>query len=276
MMDVFQLRQGRYLMYLDILGFKELVRTRSPKEVYGIVDHALQQCSYRERMIHDFRTLYFSDTIVFYQKPIGWGSWAFCDVYAIGGMIWSALAAAGIPSRGAIAFGEFTVEADSAGRHEIFFGSALIEAYETENHEDHRDWVGLTLCPSAWQAMDYMEPGTIECFASEGRWRKVEDVLRLNPFMKLGCWHRDYLIGEVTGPLAQWDAPDFPNDVKALGFIAKQARNADLPEPVSRKYRFTLPLLTEMLGEDCVTWAEEILPEVTGGATIEHERNAHG
>jgi hypothetical protein len=84
------------------------------------------------------------------------------------------------------------------------------------------------------------------------------------------------LIGEVTGPLAQWDAPDFPNDVKALGFIARQARNPELPDPISRKYRVTLPLLTEMLGEECVAWAEKILPEVMGKAAVEQERDIHG
>ena len=37
-MDVFQLRAGRYLLYFDILGFKHIVQTRMPREVYGIVD----------------------------------------------------------------------------------------------------------------------------------------------------------------------------------------------------------------------------------------------
>jgi len=254
-MDVSRLDEGRYLLYLDILGFKEIVKERSPKEVYGVVDHVLQVCAHREALIRDFRTIYFSDTIIFYQKPVGWGRWAFCDVYAIGGMIWAALAAAHIPSRGAISFGEFTVEADSAGRHEIFFGNALIEAYDTESAEEHCDWIGLTICPSAWQAMEYMEPGVVDCLASEGRWRKVGDVLRLNPFMKLTGSYIDYQIGEISCPLAQWDVPEFPNDVKAFHFIAEQSLNQQLPEKDAQKYKHTASLLAEMLGSACVEWA---------------------
>ena len=263
MMDVFQLRQGRFLLYLDVLGFRELVKDRSPKDVYDVVDHVLKECARREDRIGDFRTIYFSDTIIFYQKPVGWGSWAFSDVYAIGGMIWTALAAAKIPSRGAISFGEFTVEADSSGRHEIFFGKALIEAYETESGQDHRDWVGLTICPSAWQAVEYMEPGLVECFASEGRWRKVGDALRLNPFMKLAAGFNDHQLGEIPCPLAQWDAPDFPNDVKAFNFIASQSINEQLPRRILRKYEQTLPLLSDMLGGECVQWAKQAWAEVT-------------
>lgn len=263
-MDVFQLRQGRYLLYLDILGFKEIVNERSAKEVYAIVDCVLQECLRREDRIGDFRTLYFSDTIIFYQKPIGWGSWAFSDVCAIGGMIWSALAAAEIPSRGAIAFGDFTVEADSAARHEIFFGKALVDAHETEGSSAHRDWIGLTICQSALAAVEYMESGLVECLASEGRWQRVGDMLRLNPFMKLAGWYREYLLGEVTGPLARWDAPEFPNDVKALDFIRRQCRNEILPTTVAQKYHSTLSILVEMLGEDCAAWAEQILPEIAG------------
>lgn len=70
---------------------------RSPKDVFDVVDHVLREYARREDRIGDFRTIYFSDTIIFYQKPVGWGSWTFSDVYAIGGMIWAALAASRIP-----------------------------------------------------------------------------------------------------------------------------------------------------------------------------------
>ncbi len=256
------LQQGRYLLYLDILGFKDIVRTRSPRAVYDVVNHVLQVCARREKLIGDFRTLCFSDTIVFYQKPVGWAEWAFLDIYSIGGMIWSALAAAHIPARGAISFGEFTVEVDSGGRHEIFFGNGLIDAYETENADGNREWVGLTISPSAWQAVECMVPRLIDCFASEKRWRRVGNVLRLNPFMMLSSGYTDYQIGEIDCPLATWNAPEFPNDVKAYHFISEQSQNQRLPEEVRLKYVFTLSVLSDLLGRDCAEWALRIAPQV--------------
>ena len=40
--------------------------------------------------IQVFRTLYFSDTIIISQEPVGWGSWAFADINAIAGVAWAA------------------------------------------------------------------------------------------------------------------------------------------------------------------------------------------
>ncbi|MDD0995087.1 hypothetical protein M5G20_04290 [Pseudomonas sp. TNT2022 ID1044] len=93
------LNQGRYLLFLDILGFSELVKTKSVQEVYAVVDNALQAFGRWEELNALFKTIYFSDTFVFYQDPKGYGDWAFLDVYAIGGMVLSALLAAGIPAR---------------------------------------------------------------------------------------------------------------------------------------------------------------------------------
>lgn len=71
----------------------------------------------------------------FLSSPKGYGNWAFLDVYAIASMVLSALLAAGIAARGAISFGEFEVDFDSSGRHQVNFGKALIEAYKAEQKE---------------------------------------------------------------------------------------------------------------------------------------------
>jgi hypothetical protein len=62
------------------------------------------------------------DTFIFYQNPKGYGDWAFLDVYAIGGMILSALLAKGISARGAISFGELEVREDSSEKHQVYHG----------------------------------------------------------------------------------------------------------------------------------------------------------
>ena len=259
-MDVFKLKSGRYLLYLDILGFKHIVQTHTPDEVYGIVDRVVGEFKKRGDNIQVFRTLYFSDTIIFYQEPVGWGSWAFADIYAIAGMAWSALAAHGIPCRGAISFGDFHVQLDSNLQHSIFFGKALIEAYETESAPANSEWIGVTVCPSAWQAVDYMETGLIEVLAGEGRWLRVNDCLRLNPFMKLMGAFQDHQIGEITCDLSEWDVPDFPSDVKALSFIIDTAAAFQASQDtgkIAMKYHHTAKILTELLGTECVEWTRQ-------------------
>ncbi|WP_437191354.1 hypothetical protein [Planctomicrobium sp. SH527] len=267
-MDVFQMQQGRYLLYLDILGFKEIVKSRAVGDVYRIVDQVLCEFSRRESSIHDFRTLYFSDTIIFYQVPQGWGSWAFSDVYAIAGMAWSALAAQDIPCRGAISFGEFFVELDSRRQHSIFFGKALIEAYETESHADNSDWIGVTICPSAWQAVEYADPGLIDVFCKERRFERNGDCIRLNPFIKLPGYHVDSQIDNLPDDLASCDAPDFPNDVKALAFILAEEKRLRLDSQASgrirAKYITTNRLFEHFLGSECIDWAMSIVPLMKG------------
>jgi hypothetical protein len=129
------LAEGRYLLFLDILGFSQLVETRGSQEVYAIIEDALKAFGRWEELNGQFKTIYFSDTFVYYQEPKGYGDWAFLDIYAIGGMVLSALLAKGIPARGAITFGEFEVKFDATGRHQVYFGRALIEAYKAEELE---------------------------------------------------------------------------------------------------------------------------------------------
>jgi len=66
------LNQGRYLLFLDILGFSELVETKGPKEIYSIIDNALQAFGRWEELNGLFKTIYFPHTILFFQAPQGY------------------------------------------------------------------------------------------------------------------------------------------------------------------------------------------------------------
>ena len=253
------LSQGRYLLFLDILGFSELVETKGPKEIYSIIDNALQAFGRWEELNGLFKTIYFSDTFLFYQAPKGYGSWAFLDIYAIGGMVLSALLAAGVPARGAISFGEFEVDFDSTGRHHVYFGKALIEAYKAEQREK---WIGITIMPSAWKPYEVEEPGIINAFAREKVWLKREDgVLLLNPFIKLRSWYLSALMGEVNKPYSQWDAPDFPNEILGFKFLRETAASYiaknDFTSPAAIKYHTTIRFLECIQGEDLYAWGEQ-------------------
>lgn len=250
---------GRYLLFLDILGFSELVESRGVQEIYAVIDGALKAFGGWEEKNGLFKTIYFSDTFLFYQPPKGYGDWAFLDIYAIGGMILSALLAAGIPARGAISFGEFEVELDSAGRHQIYFGKALIEAYKAEGREQ---WIGISILPSAWEPYEAEAPGIINVLASEKVWlRRADRVLLLNPFIQLHNCYMSALIGEIDKPYSRWSVPEFPNDILGFKFLRETASGyaakSDFTSPQAIKYHTTIRFLQSILGPDLYRWGED-------------------
>lgn len=254
-----ELRQGRYLLLIDILGFSELVETKSTQEIYAVIDNALKAFGRWEELNGHFKTIYFSDTFLFYQESKGYYKWAFLDIYAIGGMILSALLAARIPARGAISFGEFEVEFDSAGRHQLYFGKALIEAYKSEQREK---WIGITIMSSAWAPYEAEDPGIIDLFVGEKVWSKREDgTLLLNPFIKLRSWYALALIGEVDKPYSEWNVPEFPNDILGFKFLRDKAAfytaKNDFTSPAAIKYHTTIRFLESVLGKDLYAWGEQ-------------------
>lgn len=254
-----ELCQGRYLLFLDILGFSELVETRDTEEIYIVIDNALKTFGRWEELNGLFKTIYFSDTFLFYQESSGYCKRAFMDIYAIGGMILSALLAASIPARGAISFGELEVKFDSTGRHQVYFGKALIEAYKAEQLEK---WIGITIMPSAWAPYDADDPGIIDLFASEKVWSRREDgILLLNPFIKLRSCYVSGLIDEVDKPYSKWNAPEFPNDILGFKFLRDKAAfysaKNDFTSPTAIKYHTTIRFLESILGKDLYAWGEQ-------------------
>ncbi|WP_211090048.1 hypothetical protein [Aeromonas hydrophila] len=256
--------EGRYLLFLDILGFSELVETKGVEEIYATIENALNAFGRWEEMNGFFKTIYFSDTFLFYQEEKGYYDSAFLDIYAIGGMVLSALLAAGIPARGAISFGEFEVNFDSKKRHQVYFGKALIEAYKAEQREK---WIGISILPSAWKPYEAKNPDTIEAFAREKVWlKRDDDVLLLNPFIKLKGWYTSYLIGEIDKPYSKWDAPEFANDILGLKFLRDKAvsysAKNDFTSPAAIKYLVTIRFLETILGKELYLWGEKAsLPE---------------
>lgn len=250
----------RYLLYIDILGFTNLVETKSADEIYKIIDDALQNFSRWEMLNKQFRTIYFSDTFLFYQNIAGYGDWAFLDVYAIGSMLLSALLANGIPARGAISFGEFNVRFDGSSRHQVYFGRALIDAYKAELREK---WIGIIILESAWSQYEARNPGRIDVHVKDRTWLKRNDnVLLLNPFLRLTGYYSDDLIGEIDRPYLQWDAPEFPNDILGFKFLREQAAKYvtmnNYSGDIAIKYHSTLNFLKNILGDEIYDWGVRI------------------
>lgn len=255
-MDKQALQDGRYLLFLDILGFSELVESVDVEDVYATIEEALQAFDRWEELNKCFRTIYFSDTFIFYQDSKGYGDWAFSDVYAIAGMILSALLAKGIAARGSITFGPFEVREDSKRKRTVYFGRALVEAYRAEQREN---WVGITIQPSAWIPFEANNAGVIDAYESEGVWiHRHDDVLLLNPFIKVRSWFPLVAIGEVSKPYRKWDEPEFPNEIKALHFLRQKISShtalGDFSSSVASKYQATDRFLRKVLGEDLYAW----------------------
>lgn len=253
-------RQGRYLLFLDVLGFSELTESKGVEEIYAVINEALQTFNRWEELNKLFRTIYFSDTFIFYQEPKGYGDWAFLDVYAIGGMILSALLAKGIPARGAISFGEFEVRYDDLGKHQLYFGKALVEAYQAEQKEK---WIGITILKCAWALFEEHNPGSVAVFESERVWiKRYDDALLLNPFFRLRGWYFDDLIGEIDKPYLQWDVPEFPNDILGFKYLREQAASyasrGDFSGREAIKYHATITFLKQVLGEELYEWGTRI------------------
>ena len=253
-------KYGRYILFLDLLGFSNMVETREPEEIYAVIDSALQSFNRWEEANQQFKTIYFSDTFLFYQELKGYGDWAFLDVYAIGAMLLSALLAEQIPARGSITFGEFEVREDSNKKHQIYYGKALIEAYKAEKKEQ---WIGITIQPSAWIPYETFNKGNVESFEHERIWKRRNDaVLLLNPFTKIRAWYEDDLIGEINRPYMEWDVPAFPNDIRGFRFLHDQAKDyakrGDYSGREAIKYHATVAFLRDILGKEMYEWAMKI------------------
>lgn len=265
-----KLTQGRYLLFLDILGFSELIKQRGRDEVLRVINEALSVLGHWVSRNHEFSTIYFSDTFLVYQVTNGYRKWAFLDIYVMGAMILTSLLAKRIPVRGAITFGEFEVFGQHAGTHQVYFGRALVEAHEAERREN---WVGISIQPSAWLPVLANDGSTFHDLEQAKAWlRRADDVLLLNPFIKLRGWYERDLIGEINCPYEEWDAPDFPNEILAFRFLRDTAKAfgeaGDFTSRVASKYHVTQAFLSQMFGPELFAWANKI-------STTDHSKTAN-
>lgn len=121
----------KYLLYIDFLGFSDLVTKGSAVlDLYDIVD------SLHVHNHSSFRTIVFSDTIlVYYNDPIDskqWRQYALMYLCEFAQDLLHRLSGTSIFFRGYITKGEFTHE--SKTNLQAFFGAALIKAYNTEKN----------------------------------------------------------------------------------------------------------------------------------------------
>jgi len=239
----------KYLFYLDILGFKELIKEKSPEVIYNTIDKCLNLFYTWERYNELFSPLYFSDTIIFYQTSVEYKSTAFLDIYGIAGLIYSKLLSEGIPVRGSITYGDFTVKQDSKGKNSIYFGSALIEAIDLEKKEN---WIGIIISNFAYSGID---SNIIDAFLSENVFEKREDgCLLLNPF----CHIRSITFGD--NPYEEAGEP-FLDELKAVKYLLSKEKEFSLKAPcrVYDKYANTVAFLKRVMKDGLFEITEKLI-----------------
>jgi len=242
----------KYLFYLDILGFKNLIKEKSPEDIYKIIDKCLDIYYTWENLNELFSTIYFSDTIIFYQTSEEYQVTAFLDIYGIAGIIYSRLLAEGIPVRGAITYGDFNIKQDSKGKNIIYFGDALIEAYDLEKKEE---WVGIIISSSAYNNIDKK---IIEAFIKENVFERREDgCLLLNPFSQIRsyCFYENAY--EEAGEMLL-------DELKAVKYLLKMEKEYALKAPCKEfsKYSNTITFLKRIMRDGIFEWTEKMINEL--------------
>lgn len=137
--------RNRWVAYFDLLGTKALINSGRYIEVFRSYKNALKRSKTQLKSYDNLFRIFFSDTFIIFSKDDTPDS--FASIESISRWFMFFLIQAEIPLRGAIACGEFYAD-DS---EQIFFGKALIEAYE---YAEQQDWIGLIFTPSTVERLD--------------------------------------------------------------------------------------------------------------------------
>jgi hypothetical protein len=134
----------RWVSYLDLLGFTDLVKTKDWFDVFSSYNKAVEHCTEVSYFTPKIEKTWFSDTFLLYS-PDNTAS-SFVEIESTTRLFTYYLISAGIPVRGAMSCGDFYADKET----NIFFGPAIIEAY---HYGENQDWIGFVLTPSAVKQM---------------------------------------------------------------------------------------------------------------------------
>lgn len=249
--------EKRLILYIDILGFKDLCSRRSAYEVYKEVNSYVEIAKLFEgipgnEVFKDiskgFSIIYFADTIILWQKDSD-SPQGIYDLLIYSALIYLFLLARKIPIRGAITYGEFIVKKDKSDEHDIFVGEALIRAYEMENKGR---LIGIEIdTPVA----KFLSENPIR--DNEGKhhdysryWlkrRRKENVFLLNPFADIDINKVEELKPEGV------ESKVMSNALHAFKFLldsSKKDITSDFTSKEAKKYLKTLKYLQVVMGKE--------------------------
>jgi hypothetical protein len=234
--------ENTFLLLIDILGFSKYCNTQSPEEIYSLVDKFVNEAKIFEDRDLGYNILYFSDTILFYQKnnlPI---DQAFNDIYSIASIIFTNLLSQEIAIRGAITYGTFITKMNQRNDINLFYGKAFIEAHEIQSAEKS---LSISISKSALECLD---KNHIDWLTSGKIIIPKEDRYLLNTFHHIResiCLPQSELIQDL----------DYCSEINAIKFIKRKTIEMNIPSDVLLKYQNTISFLLDV-------FSKEIFPEV--------------
>ena len=128
-MDDWKNTDYRYVAYIDIMGFKNLVLRSTHSQVYSLMKKIKKTMEENEAMPwagiiqKQVRSTSYSDSIILYSKNASFDSLR--SIIASVSSLTNDLFELGIPHKGGIAFGKMTLDTENS----IFFGQPLIDAF---------------------------------------------------------------------------------------------------------------------------------------------------
>jgi len=151
----------RFVGYLDIMGFKDMVAKSTHDEIYDMMKRIEKQKTFNEDIKWGktdsklVKTTTYSDSIMVYSKDNSRDSLhsILCTMSAVS----DDLFLEGIPHKGALAFGMMTLDTEK----NIFFGQPLIDAYLLQ---DELFYYGIIVHASAEQAIEEAQEGKKAAF----------------------------------------------------------------------------------------------------------------
>jgi hypothetical protein len=264
--------EDRFVLLLDILGFKQLVATKSLHFIREKIEGLLDECESwaAGRSDTDFDTIHFSDTVLIYTRGTGAYKEWYDDMVFIGSRICSKMFADGLPVRGALSYGSFLVE--ESGRHKIYLGQALIDAHETAEPKSagsDRDFMGFKVTPNTWRTI-YPGLTNKDAFREFG-WGVLQsdDTLWINFFQELQGDDPRQIAFEFEEDLRYPERTDNPWPIHELNAFRHIRSTANLyvrqPEhPIARKYLKTMSFIREVLGERLYETVDALADESIG------------
>jgi|SRR6478609_436964 len=255
---------GRFVLLLDILGFKQMLREQSAAQVCTIVEDILKECDrWASSESVDFDTIHFSDTILIHTRRDGTYSEWYDDLVFIGSRICIRLLSQGIPVRGSMAFGDFLTK--KSGRHLVFLGQALVDTYTAQ---EKKPFLGFTVLSDTWRRKT-PAPAAGKYLTQWGQGVLLrDDSFWINPLTEFDDMNkarveyhiRDVFYGREEG------SGYLKDELKAFRFIvdeaARLAKTPGMPAKVIKKYTNTVKYLRKTLGPDLFALADELSAKV--------------
>lgn len=233
--------EDRLLAYFDILGFKELVKTKE-LNISAKLKRFVNSSSLKINT--EFETIYFSDTILFYTKTPGFSQDQFQDMTYIAQVFVIEMLQYKIPVRGVITYGEFNIDEEEKSKTKMFWGQGFIDVYEAESTENI---IGLFMLPEAFYGHSFSQIKSEEECSPKKYHVKYDGRILVNLFPRIAKVGEAYTLRDVI----------YISDSQILEeivayFFLKESVNK-FTGKIANKYKNAIRLADNFIGDRLLT-----------------------